>query len=353
MFLKIVQGRSKKAKTKNLYIRGSYLGVRVDQSCKTDRRSVAEQILRRIEREIENGKYGRVESDSASGGQTFLSAANAYIESGKSPRYIAPLMKYFGRTPLDVIDQRAIDECAAKLYPHVQNPVTRNCYVYIPVSAILHHACVAITVRRPKGSKAKRRTNWFTPPDAFGIIEAADRIDPELATLLILLLYTGPRIGAALDVKRADLLLEEAAMWARPQKRQEPHAAGLHPDLRERLARHLATHDREKVIRWRYGGHLQWLFLRAKFAYLGIACPVTRPRKGWREPPNRLRGYTFHTWRHTWASWATRYGNATVDDLLDSGNWRDRKAASGYVHARADRVWDLVERFPALPKKTG
>jgi hypothetical protein len=49
--LKILKGR--KAKSPNLYIRGSYLGVAVDQSTKTDKPSVAKNILKRIEREID------------------------------------------------------------------------------------------------------------------------------------------------------------------------------------------------------------------------------------------------------------------------------------------------------------
>ena len=55
MPLKIIGPRN--SKTKNLYIRGSYLGIAVDKSCGTDKRSVAQSILKRIEREIELGEY--------------------------------------------------------------------------------------------------------------------------------------------------------------------------------------------------------------------------------------------------------------------------------------------------------
>ena len=55
MPLKIIAARN--AKTKNLYIRGSYLGVAVDKSCRTDERSVARTILKRLEGEIERGEY--------------------------------------------------------------------------------------------------------------------------------------------------------------------------------------------------------------------------------------------------------------------------------------------------------
>ena len=75
MPLKIFKGR--KAKSPNLYIRGSYLGVAVDQSTKTDRHSVAKNILKLIEREIESGEFEKV-----SRSPTFLEASIGYLQAG-------------------------------------------------------------------------------------------------------------------------------------------------------------------------------------------------------------------------------------------------------------------------------
>ena len=55
MTLKLITSRNKK--TKNLYIRGSYLGTAVDKSCGTDKRAVARAILKQLEKEIELGVY--------------------------------------------------------------------------------------------------------------------------------------------------------------------------------------------------------------------------------------------------------------------------------------------------------
>lgn len=350
MPLKIVPTRSKITKVKNLYIRGSYLGVPVDQSARTDSARLAKIVKKRIEGEIERGEYGkRVDPEGVRREPTFLSAAIAYMEDGYRRRYVQPLIDYFKDTPLSEIDQAAIDRCALALHPRT-SPSTRNTCVYTPVSAILHHAGVQITLRRPKGAKGKPRTNWLTPADAFGWIMAADAIEPELATLMLSLLFTGPRISAALDVRRADFLLDEAAQWARPQKGQDAHAVKLKSELVDRLRELLASHDRQRVFRWHYGGHLKWLLVRSKLEFLGIPCPAVRPRR-WREPPNRLKGYTFHTFRHTWGTWMRRYAGATVDDLIDSGNWKDRRAAQRYVHSAPTGLWDAVERLPAMPGK--
>jgi integrase len=98
-------------------------------------------------------------------------------------------------------------------------------------------------------------------------------------------------------------------------------------ELRDKLAAHLMNHDRQRVFRFRYRGHLKHLLLRAKLAYLGLPCPVRRPT-GWRQPPNRPQWVTFHTFRHTWATRMRRYGHATTEDLANSGNWKRRRSAA-------------------------
>lgn len=350
MPLKIVPCRSKKTKTKNLYIRGSYLGIAVDQSTGTDRQRVAKIVKKHIEGEIERGEYRKKPSAPDRGEPTFVSAALAYLESGHRTRYVQPLVDYFQDTMLSEIDQTAIDECALALHPQT-SPATRNTCVYTPLSAILHHAGRTLMIKRPPGAKGRVITDWLSRDDAFGIIAAADAFDPEFATLLTFLLYTGPRIGAALGLQRDDLDLANRTAWARPQKRQQPHAVILHEDLCDRLAALLASHKRRRVFRFHYGGHLQHLLRRAVLNYLGMPCSL-RPDKGWRPPPHRLAFVTFHIWRHTWATWMRRYGGATIDDLVGSRNWRDPRSARRYVHAEPEGIWDKVEQLPGMPKRT-
>lgn len=346
MSLKIVSRHGKKTKAQNLYIRGNYLGVAVDQSARTDRRSLAVKILKRIEGEIERGEY-RTEIRGNRGEPTFVSAAIVYMEAGHQPRYVQALVDYFQDTPLSEIKQAAIDECAIALYPNV-SPATRNTCVYTPVSAILHHAGSEMRIKRPKGAKGRVLNDWLVPDDAFGIIAAADTFDREFGTLLTFLLYTGSRANAALKLNREDVL--DDGLWARPDKGQSSNAIRLRAELRDRLVELLASHERRKVFRWRYGGHLQFLLTRAKLIYLGLRCPAVRPRR-WRPPLNRLSWVTFHSWRHTWASWMRRYGGATLDDLADSGNWKDRRSAARYVHAAPEAIWDKVEQLPGMPKR--
>lgn len=349
MPIKIIAGRN--AKTKNLYLRGSHLGIRVDQSCRTDKRALARIRRKSLEEQIERGEYPPKAGTRERQPATFLSAAVAYLEARRNPRYVAALIRHFGETPLAEIDQDVIDEAAVKLKPNVSN-ATRNVCVYTPVAAILHHAKVKIVVKRPKGAKGRVLNDWLTPADAFGIITAAETFDPEFAVLLTFLLYTGPRIGGALNLQREDVRPEHEAAWARPQKGQPHMDVRLREDLCAKLVAHLATHERRRVFRFTYGGHLKHQLTRAKLAYLGLPCPIRRPI-GWREPPNRLQWATFHTFRHTWATWMRQYGGVDVKGLVATGNWRDERSASRYAHAVPRDEWRRVDELPAMGKLRG
>jgi integrase len=346
--LKLVKARN--AKTSNLYIRGAYLGITVDQSCRTDRRSVAQSILKRIEGEIERGEYGKAKVASPKS-PTFISAALAYLEAGRRRRYVAKLIKHFGETPLDQIDQAAIDAAAATLHPNAGN-ATRNAGVYTPVSAILHHAGVEIKLKRPKGAKGRIVTDWLRSEDADAVIVAADRISSEFGTLLRTLLYTGLRLGEVLAWEWADLNLDEGAAWTRREKGGIESDVKLRPDLVTALRALRPVEGKGRVFRFHQGGHLKHLLTRAKLAALGLPCPVRRPI-GWYPPDNRLSWVNFHSFRHTWATWMRRYGGLDTKGLVATNNWRDERSASRYAHAVTSDEWQRVNRLPSVGENPG
>ena len=283
MPLKIIPPRN--AKTKNLYIRGTYLGVAVDKSCGTDKQSVARNLLKRIEGEIERGEYQRPTEASGSG-PTFLSAAVAYLEAGRRKRYVRRLIDYFGETSLADIDQRAIDNAALRLHPNAGGG-QRNAAVYTPVSAILHHAGIEIKVRRPKDAKGRVVVDWLRQEDADAIVSAADLIDAEFGALLRALLYTGLRLGEVLAWRWEDLDLDEAVAWTRREKGGIESDVKLRPDLVAALRVQRPADGRGRVFRFHQGGHLKHLLTRAKLAAVALPCPVRRPT-GWCPPRSGL-----------------------------------------------------------------
>ena len=341
MPLKLIPPRE--GKSPNWTIRGSYLGVAVNQSSRTHKRSVAHSVLRGIERAIERGEY---QAPTPAGEErTFLSAALAYLEAGRRPRYVAKLIKHFGDTPLSEIGQAAIDDAAVELYPNV-TPCTRNTCVYTPLSAILRHAGIDIKLKRPKGAKGRTVTEWLRPEDATGIIQAADGFDTEFGLFLRLLLYTGIRLGEALALHWADI--GDGTAWVRRQKGGIASDVRLRADLTERLAAHGPQELLRRVFRFHQGGDLKHKLTRAKLAHLGLPCPTRRPT-GWRPPTNRLSWTNFHSFRHTWATWMRQAGT-DVQGLVATGNWRDPRSAARYAHVVPHEEWQRVDNLPSVEK---
>lgn len=344
MPLKLVPPRT--AKTPNWSIRGTYLGIPVDRSAGTPKKSVAERELKKLEGKIERGEYP--EKPRPKIAATFLSAAIAYLKDDGSRRYIKKLIEHFGETELSLIDQDAIDEAGMILYPNV-TAATRNGCVHTPVSAILHHAGVEITIRRPKGYKAKTKTLFLLPPDAFAIIEAADVIDPEMGRLLTFLLYSGCRIGEALNLKWERVSLEDRAAYIEKSKNDDPRTVKLTQEVCDLLEPHRRPSG--KVFRFKQGGHRNFIFLNAKVTACGLS-PVARPKRRQKQivPSYRYDWVTFHTFCHTWATWMRRFGGADLQALVATGRWRDERSAKRYTHVASHEEWDRVDTLPTSGK---
>lgn len=344
MPLKLVPPRQ--GKSPNWSIRGTYLGVHVDRSCKTDRRGVAAGQLRDLQARIERGEYP--EKPIAPGAPTFVTAAVAYMkdrrQSRARARYIGRLIQRIGDMPLTEITQDVINDTALSMYP-AASPASRNAYVYTPMSAILHHAGIKISVQRPKGALGRTVTDYMTPEDAHAIIEAAQRIDGEFALLLKFLLFTGCRVGEALALRPEDIRLTERTAWVRRSKNGRPRTLRLRDDLAAELGLR-KPHAPDKFFRFRQGGGMSHYLTRSKLAVLGLPCP-TRRAIGWRQPRNRLEFVNFHTFRHTWATWMRQYAGADLQGLVATGNWSSLRAAQRYSHVVARVEWERVESLPS------
>jgi integrase len=345
-------------KTPNFEIRGTHRGPKgsfpVETSSGTPKRSDALKFLRTVEDCInEHGCWPAPAPERRTGKPTFLSAANTYMQAGGPRRYLAPLIRHFREKPLSEIDQDAIDNAATTLYSHV-SPATQNCYVYTPVSAILHHTLgdKCPIIRRPKGAKGKIKTDFMWPDDAFAIIDEANKIDTEFGLYLRLLIYTGIRKSEGLNLLAADVKPEERAAWLRTSKNEDPRMLKLRLDLIGPLFEHLKGHTGERLFKFKDGGHFKHLLLRAKLAACDKPCPVRRPT-GWKPPQHHLAFVGFHTFRHTWATWMRRYGGTDIQGLAATKNWRDPKSAARYSHVVSREEWDRVDKLPSMGNARG
>jgi len=344
MPLKLVPPRE--GKSPNWTIRGSYLGVAVDRSARTDRKAVAEQQRKDLERAIERGEYPPQKPAAAS--LSFIAAAVAYMRAGGERETMSALIGHFGETPIDDINQTEIDAAALALYPNA-TPATRNRKVYTPVSAVLHHAGRDIQVKRPKGAKGRVVTDFLSVDDAFAILAAADREDLSFGMLLRFLLYSGCRISEALRLRWEHVQFDQGLAYIGRTKNDDPRTVKLQKDLLEEMRAFAdgATHG--PVFPFRRGGGLKDRLVRAKLAVCGIK---PKPRKRGetpadrRVPPHRLSSVGFHTFCHTWATWMRRYGGADLQSLVGTGRWRDPRSAARYAHVVAREEWSMVDRLP-------
>jgi len=346
MPLKLVPPRE--GKTPNWSIRGTYLKVYVDRSCGTDREAIARRLLRDLAGKIERGEYP--EKPPAPAGETFLSAAIAYMKAGGERACMAPLINHFGETPIDDIDQAAVDRAALIILPNV-TPARRNRAIYTPVSAVLRHLGRTMPLRRPKGAKGRIKTDHMTPDVAMAIIDGADSFDVEFGTYLFFLLFTGARRSEPLGLRIEDLRLDASAAIFGKTKNGEPRSMGLHPQLVRRLRLVVGDRTSGRVFRWvKATGGFKDMLLRAKLVAEGREMPQRTRATSRRQPPHRYAWVTFHVFRHTWATWMRQYGGADLLGLVGTDNWKDARSAARYAHVVPRDEWSRVEKFPDMTR---
>jgi len=336
MPLKLVS--PKPGRTPFYWVRGTYLGCYVERSTGTSHRRLAEQIRKRTERDIERGALAEPK------GHGFAAAATAYMRAGGDPRFLAPLIRSFQHTPILHIDQVAIDNAAASLYPDA-SAATLNRQVYTPISAVLKRAGIERQIKRPKGWRGRRLTTWLSPEQAIAAFKATDLISAPAATraefriLLIVLLYTGMRLGDSLKElvwERVELPPpngpeKSGTVYLPVTKSGEPRQVHLPPIVVAALEQHPRGVQRHgRVFRFHDGGRLRDMF------------DMTMERAGIILPPR----VAFHVFCHTYGTWMRRYGGLDTHDLVKTGRWADAGSADRYAHVV---VHEMARRADLLP----
>lgn len=316
-------------------IRGTYLGVRVEQSTGTSNRRLAQELLRKKRGDIERGAVAR------QGEPTFAEAAINYMTAGGESQFLKPVIQHFGTLALSAVDQAAIDRAAAALYPKA-TAATRNRQVYTPISAVLKRAGIERSVKRPIGWRGQRRTTWLTASQVFAIfdavasIEASPKVRAEFKALLMLLTYSGMRLGDALALERSNVDFVECSALLPTTKNGKPRLAYLPRHVARRLRLLRLTKD-GRLFSLHNGGWLRDL-LEGALKIAGIVLP---PR------------LAFHVFCHTWATWMRQYGKLDTFDLLKTDRWSDAVSAGQYAHVVVSDIAKRADLLPVPKRKVG
>lgn len=326
MPLKLVPPR--RGKTPYWSVRGTYLRCYVNRSTGSGEKSFAQRFRRKLQDEIERG----VLAGPATPG--FAAAAAAYMKAGGDGKFLQPIIKHFRHTPLAEIDQMAIDEAAAVIYPN-GTAATRNRQVYTPISAVMKRAGIERKVKRPKGWRGRRLTHWLTKEQALDIFAATSRIAAPEATrtkfraYLRMLCYTGMRMSEPLRIKKADVDPKKATARLVDSKNGRPRLVHLPPTVLTEL-QELGLEGEGRLFSFHASGRLRNLF-KMTLAEAGVVLP------------HRV---AFHVFCHTWATWMRQYGGLDTFDLVKTDRWIDPESADRYAHVV---VSEQAQRADLLP----
>lgn len=360
----------RQGKSPNYTIRGTYLGVYIDRTAGTPDSRQAKKVREGIKRDIERGDYNpQPLAVAAPSAPTFADAALAYLKADGDPNYLSRIIEQTGEHALrnkllTDIDQIAIDNAADALYPSAPAS-TKNRQFYTPVSAVLKRAGVERKVKRPKGWRGNKATEWLEPEQAFAVIRAAYEIDPEFGLLCDVYLYTGERLSEPLKCELRHLKLDQSLLYVPTTKNGDPRPVHLPPHLVDAFRRQPARPARprktgttrlrngaagrardqagvpfldrplnSRLFRFRPSGHLRKL-LKLAFKRVGLIFP------------RRMGG--FHIFCHTFGTWMHRYGGLDARGLARTGRWKDPDSADRYMHTKASEEARRADLLPVPP----
>jgi integrase len=334
MPLRLVRRRS----SPHYYLRGTVRGQTIFETAGTNDKTVAESV--RIKRENEllhRSVFGPAATVS------FIEAAVSYLDDGGGEaRFLGRwnaetskwtlLIGHFGKTPIAKIAQAEIDTAAGDLYPKAQ-AATRKRQVYIPMSAVLHHAarkgwCAPPILQHPRVKQPQ--TKWSTP-------ERLDKLlphcFPKLRRLVVFLVYTGARISEALRVDwKADVALNRRAVILRRTKNGKPRTVHLPKPL---LAELRAVPNTERT-----GKLFKWAARSAVYKPLRRACRLAEVEY----LPTHQQG------RHTFATWLRTYAGLDLVGLKEAGGWESLSSVERYAHVVPNEAAKATERLPGVQK---
>lgn len=369
MPLKLVPPEKIKGAT-SIYIRGTYLGVRVYRSTGVNRESLAVAERKRIEREIESGRY-QEPAPGVTEAETFAHACVAYLRecpAAEAPR-IKRLLAVLHATPLTAFGKDLVDQTEREMFPGYYRTAddkktgrltpytgaTLNREFRAPLGAVLHHAAA-----RGKGPKVEvarhaegQRTKFLEPDAAARLIQAAAEVDAaarddqpgQLAALLVTLFTTGLRISEACRIDWPLINLERGEIGPLVTKNGVEYMVAIGPAAVVAIANipGLRVAGR-KVFGFRDRHAVKYPLSRA----CEIAGMVRRGADGkaLRDRNRRAKPtFTLHQARHSFGTWLRRNGE-DLRKMMELGRWKDVRSVMRYSHVAPQEHAPALARLP-------
>lgn len=301
-------------------IRGTFHGVRIDQSAKTRNKKQAEIIRKAWEKQIFADVHGL--STQTKNTTTLAQIIELWLDGGGTPDafpYLHLIIKSVGDISIQDFTQSFIDRTAMSLMP-TQSAATRKRHFYTPISIFLALAADEgfVSYRKIRRPKVKEKPTFIlTPPEIESLLNA----DPDFADTLTFLVGTGARASEAfgLNWKHVSAYSNRVTFWDTKNNRARS------VDLCARTRAAMPTRQEGQV--WRQPeNNAEWQKNEKTNRYYGPANRLARlsQRLG-------LRRIGPHTFRHSWASWQYAIHKDPLQ-LMRDGGWSDQKMIERYVH---------------------
>lgn len=182
-------------------------GVRHRGSSKTPEKRLAEDIAAKHEARV---RRAAVHGEEAV--LTFTDAVGMYLDAGKDGRFLAPLLKKFGKRLVSAISGPEIRKAALEIYPGASH-ATLNRQVVTPIRAVINHAADAKKAQKLSIKRFKEETKERRPAGSADWLKAfckeAKKMDmPETAAIARFMFETAARVSEACRVTWDDVNLQ-------------------------------------------------------------------------------------------------------------------------------------------------
>lgn len=300
----------KRGETWWLYI--VHKGQRVRRSCETGDRDSAQAIHDQVRAELWKLK--------PNGAPSLHEALDAWQAAGARDRADQYRLAKFKKLCPDSSLMGLTAESIAQHIPD-SSPATFNRYVNL-ITAALNLAKDrghVDTVPKLEHKKAPTgRLRWLTPQEWRRLQK---QLPPHLKDMAEFAVMTGlrQRNVTHLEWSQVDLKRKTAWIHADQAKARQPIGVPLSDAACE-------------ILRKRKGQSKQWVF-----PYKGK--PLGKIKTAWRKALKRakIQGVTWHTLRHTWASWHTMHGTP-IPALKELGGWRTLSMVNRYSHLAPEHL---------------
>lgn len=291
-------------------------GQRIRQSCETHNRADAQRIHDKVRAELH---------DIHPTGETLYTALKAWVEAEPRDRADLYRVEKFKNSHPDRRIELVNAEDLSKVIP-ASSPATFNRYAAV-ITAALNVAkakgwITAVPAIAHKTVHAGR-LRWLTPKEWRALRK---QLPPHLKDMAEFALLTGLRQKNVTHLEWSQVDLKRKTAWIHAEQAKARRPIGI-PLSAPACA----------ILKGRKGQSKQWVFpYKDK--------PMKQIKTAWRKALKRakLEGVTWHTLRHTWASWHVQAGTP-IGVLKELGGWASLQMVMRYAHLSTEHLREYVD----------